>query len=138
MGIVYILSYRNSQNMEGVNTFQGAEVEQKETETEYSVKNDRADEVIDTKESKSEMCRFFLQNECRFGDKCRNRHVGKPVEKVSPKNKRIPRKQDDTRCVENTKKPPMKTAEDVIKRLQWDPMLPKVRFHNDIFCRFKG
>merc|ERR1712038_1051811 len=40
--------------------------------------------------------------------------------------------------MENTKKPPMKTAEDVIKRLQWDPMLPKEHFVIGYIDRFLG
>ena len=116
--------------MEGlINTSQGAQFNSAETETECSVNTKT---VID---HKSEVCKFFLEGECRFGDQCRNRHEGKPVKKVSPKNKRAQRKQDEERCEEKSKKPPMKTAEDVTKRLQWDPMLPKVSFLNNIlFC----
>jgi len=115
-----------------INTSQGAQFNSAETETECSVNTKTA---ID---HKSEICKFFLEGECRFGYQCRNRHEGKPVKKVSPKTKRAQRKQDEERCEENTKKPPIKTAEDVIKRLQLDPMLPKEYFVIGYIDRFLG
>ena len=118
------------QNMEGVKTWvnykESTGNEEKETETD----NSGADSVINSIESKGEVCKFFLENKCRFGDQCRNIHEGEPRQKVSMKNKRYERKSDETRYEKNMKKPPMKTADDVIKRLQWDPMLPKVSFLN--------
>jgi len=135
------------QNMEGVKNFletcfnsnESSEAEQKGTETERNESVDaEANLVICPTETKSEICKFFLENKCRFGDQCRNIHEGEPMQKSSMKNKRNQRKQGETRCEKNKKKPPMKTADDVIKRLQWDPMLPKEYFVIGYIDRFLG
>ena len=52
-------------------------------------------------------------------------HEGIPVEKVVEKDK-SKKKTDENKTDKTEKKPSMKTNDDVIKRLQWDPMLPKV------------
>ena len=52
-------------------------------------------------------------------------HEGMPVEKVVKKDK-SKKKTDENKTDKTKKKPPIKTADDVIKRLQWDRMLPKV------------
>ena len=85
-----------------------------------------AAETEEKKQDTSEVCKFYLENKCRFGDQCRNRHEGEPVAKAVMKNnleKKTTVKDKDR----SKKKPPMKTAADVIKRIQWDPMLPKVK-----------
>ena len=97
-------------------------------EPEHCVATESATEAEeDTKDTQetSEVCKFYLEKKCRFGDECKNRHEGVPVEKVVKKyqsKKKINENKND----KTKKKPPMKTADDVIKRLQWDPMLPKV------------
>ena len=79
----------------------------------------------DQKEA-AEICTFYLENKCRFGDQCRNRHEGVPRE-VSQNTEKIKKKKKENMEEKDKKKKRMKTAEDVIKRLQWDPMLPKVK-----------
>merc|ERR1711915_92325 len=72
-----------------------------------------------------------------FGDQCRNRHEGVPKE-VSEKLKKIKKKKKENMEEKDKKKKRMKTAEDVIKRLQWDPMLPKEYFIIGYLDRFLG
>ena len=97
-------------------------------EPEHFVATDSATEAeedtLDTWET-SEVCQFYLENKCRFGDACKNRHEGLPIEKVVKKDQ-SKKKINENKNDKTKKKPPMKTADDVIKRLQWDPMLPKV------------
>ena len=73
-----------------------------------------------------EVCKFYLENKCRFGDQCRNRHEGEPVEKVVKKDN-LKKKTIDKDRENIKKKSPMKTVADVIKRIQWDKMLLKVK-----------
>ena len=80
-------------------------------------------------EEERTVCAFFKENRCRFGDACRQLHEG-PVaataaEAKKSSNKKEKKKKDDT-AEEEGKKPAMKTAADVIKRIRWDPLLPEV------------
>merc|ERR1712192_276270 len=81
------------------------------------------------------VCKFFLEGCCRFGESCLNRHHGSP--RVRPKETRKESKGEERRRkkekkeVEETvhsKLPSMKTAADVISRLQWDKQLPIENF----------
>uniref|UniRef100_H3AYG4 Leukocyte receptor cluster member 9 n=2 Tax=Latimeria chalumnae TaxID=7897 RepID=H3AYG4_LATCH len=85
-------------------------------------------------------CRFFLEGRCVFGARCRNLHPGQesatPAVDCSPSGKRgAEQKRELDR---GGKKPPMKTAEDVIHRLQWDAGLPKGAFSVGYLDRFLG
>ena len=68
-------------------------------------------------EVSTEICKFYLVNKCRFGEKCLNLHEGEVLEE-----KEKPKKPERTERTEKVKgkKPPMKTALDVIKRIKWD------------------
>merc|ERR1711892_1361242 len=92
---------------------------------------------IEETEDALEICKFYLENKCRFGDKCRNKHEGDSAEQIVPKGK-AKNKTDGDKSDKSKKKPPMKTADDVIKRLQWDPMLPQEYFVIGYLDRFLG
>ncbi|XP_021090978.1 leukocyte receptor cluster member 9 isoform X2 [Mesocricetus auratus] len=76
-----------------------------------------------------EACRFFLEGRCRFGSRCRQPHPGAPepspeVAQQSPEP--------------GTKKPALRTAADVIRRIRWDPRLDPADFSVGYTDRFLG
>ncbi|XP_075773583.1 leukocyte receptor cluster member 9 isoform X2 [Pelodiscus sinensis] len=73
-------------------------------------------------------CRFFLAGGCRFGARCRNPHPGAPPATPQP----------PPELPSPSKKPPMKTAGDVISRILWDPRLPPGAFTVGHLDRFSG
>ena len=79
-------------------------------------------------DSPSKICEFYKESKCRFGAECHNLHEG-PVNsaKISMKKSKkstLAAKID----VEKSSPKSMKTALDVIKRIQWDEMLPAELF----------
>ncbi|XP_043937520.1 leukocyte receptor cluster member 9 [Protopterus annectens] len=96
------------------------EVEESNTETEVTV------------------CQFFQSGNCRFGARCRNLHVGEKGSgntQLAPKHQK--KKKEQTPAAPE-KKPPMKTAVDVISRIQWDSSLLKNYFTVGYLDRFLG
>ncbi|KAM4014921.1 leukocyte receptor cluster member 9 isoform 1-T2 [Anomaloglossus baeobatrachus] len=83
------------------------------------------------------ICQFFLSGRCRFGDKCRNRHVGVPSASNDSHGAKDKGKSNQASKPKG-KKPPMKTASDVISRIQWDTHLPKEHFIVGYLDRFLG
>uniref|UniRef100_A0A8C5QMD3 C3H1-type domain-containing protein n=1 Tax=Leptobrachium leishanense TaxID=445787 RepID=A0A8C5QMD3_9ANUR len=85
-------------------------------------------------------CQFFLDGRCRFGDRCRNLHTGLPEPSTSlhPSKTSAIRKEKIASEPKTEKKPPMKTATDVISRIQWDSLLPTDHFSVGYLDRFLG
>ncbi|XP_078541941.1 leukocyte receptor cluster member 9-like [Lissotriton helveticus] len=91
----------------------------------------------DSETTKNESaCHFFLEGRCRFGDRCRNLHLG-TVKQTSPSKPKTGKTKTEN-LETKEKKPPMKTAEDVIARIQWDDQLPKDSFTIGYLDRFLG
>jgi len=108
-------------------------------------------------DKKSEkICKFFKEGKCRFGENCFNKHPGhemsahaagldaksKPstekneITKKSAMSERFP--SADESLVSDSKKQSMKTATDVISRIQWDDDLPTEDFIVGYIDRFIG
>ena len=89
----------------------------------------------DQENTPATVCKFFLEGRCRFGEGCLNRHEGSPKmeakEKAKGSKEERRRKKKEKKEVEeksHSKLPSMKTAADVISRLQWDKQLPVDKF----------
>ena len=90
------------------------------------------------------ICKFYSEGKCRFGDECHNLHQGpvKPKDsnvssKKSKCNGKSAKRSGDEIDGDSGKKP-MKTASDVIKRIQWDEMLAPEFFSIGYLDRFTG
>lgn len=125
-------------------------------EQKFNSDTNRSNTIIDENEelihNTDIVCQFFLKGTCRFGDKCFNTHIGlAPNDTDDSDVKSIP----DTPTSENTslkksknceivdckkskKKAPMKTATDVINRIQWDEKLNPEDFTVGYLDRFLG
>ncbi|XP_075046585.1 leukocyte receptor cluster member 9 [Mixophyes fleayi] len=97
-------------------------------------------EMSDNLEEEPEVtiCQFFLIGRCRFGNRCRNTHT-----RLSQASAQPPLNKDKTGKAKHAsepqeKKPPMKTATDVISRIQWDGNLPTENFSVGYLDRFLG
>ncbi|XP_066463888.1 leukocyte receptor cluster member 9 [Eleutherodactylus coqui] len=95
-------------------------------------------EVGATPEAEDTICQFFLLGRCRFGDKCRNSHTGVPAASNHPRGTKEGKGKVNQTSERRGKKPPMKTAIDVIKRIQWDSHLPREHFIVGYLDRFLG
>ena len=107
----------------------------------------------------NKICRFYMQGKCKFGDKCLNVHdkayiaknftankvnnkvinqnSSKKVDEMSLSMKKKSRSVNDVE--EGTiKKKSMRTAIDVIQRIQWDDALPTEDFSVGYLDRFIG
>ena len=85
---------------------------------------------------KVEICGFYKQGKCRFGSDCRNLHSG-PISSMKSSNKKHGYERPPSTKPEQSKTS-MKTALDVIKRIQWDEMLPAESFTIGYLDRFTG
>ena len=77
------------------------------------------------------ICSFYKEGKCRFGEDCFNLHSG-PSKELKKKKSIKPK------IMDSDSKKSMKTAEDVIKRIQWDEMLPAECFTIGYVDRFVG
>lgn len=98
------------------------------------------------------ICRYFLKGKCRFGDTCFNVHEKLSTEDTiedestntfenktnNTKNKLYKPKTNIVESEKSRKKPPMKTATDVINRIQWDEKLNPEHFTVGYLDRFLG
>ena len=127
----------------------------KANDTNIKTEKEQMQEVQDNK-----ICRFFMQGKCKFGDKCLNVHDKAYVDKNYVANKvnnnkvisQNTSKKDNemslsmkkkSRSVNNVeegviKKKSMRTAIDVIQRIQWDDALPTEDFSVGYLDRFIG
>ena len=119
----------NKESMEGAKATGVSETSSNET-----VSIDQENQNNMTKEG-VEVCQFYLAGKCRFGDDCRNRHEGTPM---LPKKSQRKIQGDKKVKEEKGKLPSMKTAADVISRLQWDRDLPTEHFVVGYLDRFLG
>ncbi|XP_060111639.1 leukocyte receptor cluster member 9 [Heteronotia binoei] len=83
------------------------------------------------------LCQFFLEGRCRFGARCRNPHPNDAGNASDLEDHRLT-SQDLPPHHPSGKKPAMKTAEDVISRLLWDPQVPAECFSIGYLDRFLG
>lgn len=84
------------------------------------------------------VCPFYLEGRCRFGENCHNVHPpGVELPKVTKAPDPVAKRSHEPE-VSDGKKPPLKTAGDVRKRIQWDPELQKEHFSVGYLDRFSG
>ena len=99
------------------------------------VKKEEVVGMQDSGESEQEnvaVCKFFLEGRCRFGEGCLNRHEGSPSveskERKASNEEGRRKKKKEVEEKRGGKLPSMKTAADVISRLQWDKQMPVDKF----------
>ncbi|XP_024123055.1 leukocyte receptor cluster member 9 [Oryzias melastigma] len=113
------------------------------------------DDSADLKSNGVKVCQFFQIGKCRFGHKCRSFHSEPPLQvsaaAMSPevddkeneqKMAKIKKKKEpnpkNSKEIEVTKKPRMRTADDVISRILWDPSVDASEFIVGYVDRFLG
>ncbi|KAK6326790.1 hypothetical protein J4Q44_G00024350 [Coregonus suidteri] len=104
------------------------------------------------------VCQFFLLGKCRFGNRCRRSHstptLDDPEAVIDQENRKDDGEKEgklkkkakgsktnqpkDTEGKESTKKPRMRTADDVISRILWDPSVEAADFVVGYVDRFLG
>ena len=108
---------------------------------------------INDESSTTPVCKYFLEGRCRFNEKCRNLHPGshtstggitRRTDQTSDpmlhlgQDMRNVKVDGDKKTTEDVKKPRMRTATDVISRIQWDPELLEAEFFIGYSDRFLG
>uniref|UniRef100_UPI003AADF6BE leukocyte receptor cluster member 9 isoform X1 n=1 Tax=Centroberyx gerrardi TaxID=166262 RepID=UPI003AADF6BE len=131
-------------------------------ETEVPAGDNNGKDTSESAEQEEEgvgVCQFFLMGKCRFGHRCRLSHSNpslddpgavfpdqddrkdeETVEKHKKKKGKVNKatKPKDTEGKELNKKPRMRTADDVISRILWDPSVEASEFIVGYVDRFLG
>ena len=89
-------------------------------------------------------CQFYLEGRCRFGNECHNFHD--PLVEINPELKSNVKKNNNRSSSKEQNlvgktckgKPKMRTAIDVIHRIQWDDTLPEELITIGYEDRFTG
>ncbi|KAK8737249.1 hypothetical protein OTU49_004405 [Cherax quadricarinatus] len=130
-------------------SLQGSGVLIKQGQPEHNMESDKEAEreLPDTSNDctpvMKTVCSYYLEGKCRFGEDCFNLHPANVIvqdadlKKDKNQNKMTRRKVPPEEKTEE-KKPSMKTAGDVRKRIQWDPELRKEYFTVGYLDRFSG
>lgn len=96
------------------------------------------------------VCKYFLEGRCKFNERCHNLHPGRHANTSTERTdqptlscqENLKEENNSTggekESGENTKKPKMRTATDVISRIQWDPELVEANFFVGYSDRFLG
>ena len=91
------------------------------------------------KYSPPKICTFYKESKCRFASECYNLHQGAVVKSETTVAKNLKKtSSNDSKGAEKSLSKSMKTALDVIKRIQWDEMLPSDLFSIGYLDRFTG
>lgn len=113
--------------------------------------------ILSAKQNKKQVdsCQYFMMGKCRFGNRCRLAHSEPPLDDLETvsaernndenleKNKKKAKgnktaKPKDYDEKEMNKKPRMRTADDVISRILWDPSVDSSQFVVGYVDRFLG
>lgn len=109
--------------------------------------------ITNNNSSSTPVCKYFLEGRCKFNERCHNLHPGSPtniteIDQTSTEhlchgtqNLKVDNSNNDkeeSKATEEVKKPRMRTATDVISRIQWDPELVEADFSVGYSDRFLG
>ena len=96
-------------------------------------------ETTKTDEQQS-ICKFYLENRCRFADQCRNLHPANEFSQQDnqTENAKRPTATTTVQRTDSSRKGKMRTASDVIHRISWDPALDCSQFWIVYTDRFTG
>ena len=122
--------------MEGINENESNKVHDDSVDNENSSFND-------INKMEKVQCKFHLEGRCRFGEDCNNYHDPnvkvKGREDIKLKNQKSNSKKQIKNITKIDKtKPKMRTALDVIHRIQWDDALPEELITIGYEDRFTG
>lgn len=110
----------------------------------------RATRTSDEAVTTTPVCKYFLEGRCKFNERCHNRHPGNHTNLstkgtdqpllLCQENLKVDNSSDEKESgtAENVKKSRMRTATDVISRIQWDPELLEADFVVGYSDRFLG